>query len=315
VTLPATERIQVRSKFKFLFFYYIGRSITMTTLSYWRLLTIAGSDSSGGAGIQADLKTFAALGAYGMTAITALTAQNTVGVQSVELVSDAMLRAQLDSVLSDVGVDAIKIGMLPTACAAHIVAAAITKYKVKHVVLDPVMVATSGDRLVSVETMHAVATTLFPLATLITPNLHEASWLLQRDVTRSDELADAGADLLQLGAQAVLLKGGHLDGNELSDYLVQPNQLVSVFKRERIATRNTHGTGCTLSSAVAVYLAQGLPLVSAVAGAHAYIGQALLAGATMQLGQGHGPVNHGSAPVATLSRCEAEPEAAIQMQN
>ena len=215
----------------------------MTTLSYWRLLTIAGSDSSGGAGIQADLKTFAALGAYGMTAITALTAQNTVGVQSVELVSDAMLRAQLDSVLSDVGVDAIKIGMLPTACAAHIVAAAITKYEVKHVVLDPVMVATSGDRLVSVETMHAVATTLFPLATLITPNLHEASWLLERDVTRSDELADAGADLLQLGAQAVLLKGGHLDGNELSDYLVQPNQLVSVFKRERIATRNTHGTG------------------------------------------------------------------------
>jgi hydroxymethylpyrimidine/phosphomethylpyrimidine kinase len=286
-------------------FQYIYRLITMTTLSYWRLLTIAGSDSSGGAGIQADLKTFAALGAYGMTAITALTAQNTVGVQAVELVSDAMLRAQLDSVLSDVGVDAIKIGMLPTACAAHIVAAAITEYKVKHVVLDPVMVATSGDRLVSVETMHAIATTLFPLATLITPNLHEASWLLERDVTRSDELAEAGTDLLQLGAQAVLLKGGHLDGNELSDYLVQPNQPVSVFKRERIATRNTHGTGCTLSSAVAVYLAHGLPLVSAVAAAHAYIGQALLAGAAMQLGQGHGPVNHGSAPVATLTRCEA----------
>jgi hydroxymethylpyrimidine/phosphomethylpyrimidine kinase len=261
------------------------------------VLTIAGSDSGGGAGIQADLKTFAALGAYGMSAITALTAQNTVGVQSVELVSDAMLQAQLDSVLGDIGADAIKIGMLPTPSAAHIVAKAIAQHNISRVVLDPVMVATSGDRLVSTDTMQSIVQALFPLATVITPNLNEASWLLNKPVAHVHELEAAGRDLLALGAHAAMVKGGHLQGDQLSDCLVQTGSPTTQLSHPRIATHNTHGTGCTLSSAIAVYLARGLALAAAVEQAHAYLHAAIQAGSTFSLGAGHGPVNHGHAPM------------------
>ncbi|MFM8574473.1 MAG: bifunctional hydroxymethylpyrimidine kinase/phosphomethylpyrimidine kinase [Limnohabitans sp.] len=265
---------------------------------YVRVLTIAGSDSGGGAGIQADLKTFAALGCYGMTAITALTAQNTVGVQAIHAVPPEFLRAQLQSVLDDIGVDAVKIGMLHTPEVVRTVAWAIGHYGLQRVVLDPVMVATSGDRLIADETVEVLVRELFPLASVVTPNLDEAALLIGRPIDGAHALEDAGRSLLTMGARAALVKGGHLAGDEVVDLLVQPGQPSLRLASQRIASRNVHGTGCTLSSAIAAHLAQGLALDAAVERARAYILGAIAAGAGVQTGQGHGPLNHGHAPVS-----------------
>lgn len=265
---------------------------------YVRVLTIAGSDSGGGAGIQADLKTFAALGCYGMTAITALTAQNTVGVQAIHAVPPEFLRAQLQSVLDDIGVDAVKIGMLHTPEVVRTVAWAIGHYGLQRVVLDPVMVATSGDRLIADETVEVLVRELFPLASVVTPNLDEAALLIGRPIDGAHALEDAGRSLLAMGARAALVKGGHLAGDEVVDLLVQPGQPSLRLASQRIASRNVHGTGCTLSSAIAAHLAQGLALDAAVERARAYILGAIAAGAGVQTGQGHGPLNHGHAPVS-----------------
>lgn len=266
---------------------------------YVRVLTIAGSDSGGGAGIQADLKTFAALGCYGMTAITALTAQNTAGVQAIHAVPPEFLRAQLASVLDDIGVDAVKIGMLHTPEVVRTVAWAIEHYGLQRVVLDPVMVATSGDRLIAEETVDVLVRELFPRCTVVTPNLDEAALLIGHAIDGAQALEDAGRSLIAMGARAALVKGGHLAGDEVVDLLVQPVVASLRLASQRIASRNVHGTGCTLSSAIAAHLAQGLELADAVQRARAYILRAIAEGAAVQTGQGHGPLNHGHAPVAT----------------
>jgi len=279
----------------------------MTTLAttvsaqprYARVLTIAGSDSGGGAGIQADLKTFAALDCYGMTAITALTAQNTVGVQGIHAVPPAFLRSQLQSVVEDIGVDAVKIGMLHEPGVVEVVAWAIQHYQLQRVVLDPVMVATSGDRLIADATVRVLVDQLFPLATVITPNLDEASLLLGRPIAAVSDLSGAAQALLSQGARAVLLKGGHLPGDQVVDVLARPGHVDVVLSSARMASRNTHGTGCTLSSAIAAHLALGEPLERAVRAAREYILGAIQAGAGVQVGHGHGPLNHGYSPLAT----------------
>ncbi|MEY2657659.1 MAG: bifunctional hydroxymethylpyrimidine kinase/phosphomethylpyrimidine kinase [Pseudomonadota bacterium] len=266
---------------------------------YARVLTIAGSDSGGGAGIQADLKTFAALGCYGMTAITALTAQNTVGVQGIHAVPPAFLQSQLQSVIEDIGVDAVKIGMLHEPGVVEVVAWAIQHYQLQRVVLDPVMVATSGDRLIADATVRVLVDQLFPLATVITPNLDEASLLLGRPIAAVSDLSGAAQALLSQGARAVLLKGGHLPGDQVVDVLARPGHVDVVLSSARMASRNTHGTGCTLSSAIAAHLALGDPLERAVRAAREYILGAIQAGAGVQVGHGHGPLNHGYSPLAT----------------
>ena len=236
---------------------------TMTTSStthYPRVLSIAGSDSGGGAGIQADLKTISALGCYGMTAITALTAQNTVGVQAIQAIPAAFLKAQLQSVLDDIGVDAVKIGMLHSPEVVEVVAWAIDHYQLKRVVLDPVMVATSGDTLIAKETISVLVSDLFPRVQLITPNLDEASLLLGKAVVDRQSLTQAAHDLQAMGAAAVLLKGGHLPGDELMDVLLLEDQTHQVFRSRRIPSHNVHGTGCTLSSAIASHWALGCEL-------------------------------------------------------
>ena len=271
---------------------------TTPATRYARVLSIAGSDSGGAAGIQADLKTFAALGCYGMTAITALTAQNTVGVQGIHPVPAAFLKAQLQSVIEDIGVDAVKIGMLHAPEIVEVVAWAIDHYRLKNVVLDPVMVATSGDRLIASDTVQVLVRELFPRAALITPNLDEAALLLQQPITDAQELDAAAQALLAMGAQAVLLKGGHLPGDALVDVLLQPGQPLLRMGSARIPSRNVHGTGCTLSSAIAAHLALGQGLADAVQAARQFIRAAISEGAAVKTGQGHGPLNHGHAPLA-----------------
>jgi hydroxymethylpyrimidine/phosphomethylpyrimidine kinase len=263
---------------------------------YARVLSIAGSDSGGGAGIQADLKTFSALGCYGMTAITAITAQNTVGVRAIHGVPTDILKAQIEAVIEDIGVDALKIGMLHAPEVVAVVAWAIRHYQLKNVVLDPVMVATSGDRLIAQETVAELVTALFPLCTVVTPNLDEAELLLGRGIKGIDALDQAANDLLALGARAVLLKGGHLQGDAVVDVLAQTGQPLLRLQSARIASRNVHGTGCTLSSAIASNLALGMALQEAVQEARTFILCAIAAGAPVLTGQGHGPLNHGFAP-------------------
>jgi hydroxymethylpyrimidine/phosphomethylpyrimidine kinase len=271
--------------------------ISLNERHYPRVLSIAGSDSGGGAGIQADLKTFSALGCYGMTAITAITAQNTQGVRAIHGVPPDILKAQIEAVVEDIGVDAVKIGMLHSPEVVEVVAWAIRHYGLQKVVLDPVMVATSGDRLIAAETVQVLVKELFPLASVITPNLDEAELLLGHGIAGIDALEPAARELLALGAQSVLLKGGHLQGNEVVDVLLRPGQAALRMASTRIESRNVHGTGCTLSSAIAAHLALGLDLPQAVTQARAYILRAIAAGADVRTGHGHGPLNHGHAPV------------------
>ena len=263
---------------------------------YPRALSIAGSDSGGGAGIQADLKTFAALGCYGMTAITALTAQNTLGVRSVHPVTATVLREQTDAVLQDLGADAVKIGMLPDASLVEVVAQAIRRYELRCVVFDPVMVSTSGAALMDAQAMDLVARVLIPRVQLVTPNLDEAALLLARPVQTRPEMEAAAAELLARGAAAVLLKGGHLSGDGVHDLLLRPGRAPLWFSAPRIVTGNAHGTGCTLSSAIAAGLARGLELEAAVGQAHQFVRAALHSGADVATGSGNGPLNHGFAP-------------------
>ncbi|MGY8526246.1 bifunctional hydroxymethylpyrimidine kinase/phosphomethylpyrimidine kinase [Paracidovorax citrulli] len=268
-----------------------------------RTLTIAGSDSGGGAGIQADLKTFAALGCYGMSAITAITAQNTLGVTGVHAIPAEMVGAQIDAVAQDIGIDAAKTGMLGTAAIVEAVAEAVDRHGLRKLVVDPVMVATSGATLSDDATAQAMVRLLFPRALLVTPNLPEASYLLGRPVTRRAEMEQAAQELIALGCRAVLLKGGHLaeaggadNGQGLDDLLMCADGTVRVFSHPRIETRNLHGTGCTLAAAIASQLARGDELEEAVGTALDFVAQAIVAGAGLRLGAGNGPLNHGFAP-------------------
>ncbi len=265
---------------------------------YPRVLSIAGSDSGGGAGIQADLKTFAALGCYGMTAITALTAQNTRGVRSIHGVPPQMLRDQIDAVIEDIGADAVKIGMLHSPDIVQTVAEAIDRHALTKVVLDPVMVATSGAVLIDNPAIAVLVRELFPRALVVTPNLDEASLLVGRPLATEQEMQAAAQELLAKGARAVLLKGGHLPGDVVSDLLATQGGELHWMRGPRIPSPNTHGTGCTLSSAIAAYLALGKSLLEAVQSAHAYVRAAMEAGARVHTGAGSGPLNHGHAPIA-----------------
>ncbi len=253
-----------------------------------RILIVAGSDSGGGAGLQADLKTVLALGGYGMTAVTALTAQNTLGVHEVLPVPAAFVRRQMRVVLDDLGADAIKTGMLKDA--GIIAAVADELPDATPLVVDPVMIAKGGAALLAQDAVGALKTLLIPLATLLTPNLPEAEALLGRPIPDVAAMQAAGAELRGLGAQAVLVKGGHLPGDRLYDVLVGPER-VEIFEGTRIATRDTHGTGCTLASAIATGLGQGLSLSESVARARLYLREAIRT--APGFGQGHGPVNHG----------------------
>jgi hydroxymethylpyrimidine/phosphomethylpyrimidine kinase len=253
-------------------------------------LTIAGSDSGGGAGIQADLKTFSALGVYGASVITAITAQNTCAVTDVHPVPNATVAAQIAAVLGDIRVDCIKIGMLGDAALIETVARALEAYR-GPIVLDPVMVAKSGARLLPDAARAALIAHLLPRADLLTPNLPEAAALLGCAEAQDDaEMQRQGARLREMGAGAVLMKGGHAQGATCTDWLIAGD--ATRLDAPRIATRNTHGTGCTLSSAVAAGLAKGQTLAQAVEAAHGWLHSAILAADTLEIGQGHGPVHH-----------------------
>ncbi len=260
----------------------------MTTVA---ALTIAGSDSGGGAGIQADLKTFSARGVYGASVITAVTAQNTRSVTAIHAIPPGVIRAQIDAVLSDIAIRAIKIGMLGTAEATAAVGGGLAGYH-GPVVLDPVMVAKSGDTLLADDAVSALLRHILPRADLLTPNLPEAAKLLGCGEARNrDEAIAQGRAICGLGARAVLMKGGHADGPQCEDILVTPDA-VSVFAAPRIATRNTHGTGCTLSSAVAAELAKGASLAEAVGTAQGWLHAAIAQADRLAIGTGHGPVHH-----------------------
>jgi hydroxymethylpyrimidine/phosphomethylpyrimidine kinase len=252
-------------------------------------LTIAGSDSGGGAGIQADLKTFAAHGVYGMSALTAVTAQNTRGVVSWMALPPAIVRAQVDAVIGDIGADAVKIGMLGNAAIVETVAAAVRDLDLQNVVLDPVMVAKGGNPLLEPPAVDAIRRALVPLALVVTPNAPEAEVLTGMSVRSLRDVHDAGHRILEMGARVVLIKGGHLEGPESIDVAFTPGEAFEI-RGPRIDTSSTHGTGCTLSSAIAANLALGIPVREALQRAREYV-----EGAIRQapgLGGGHGPLNH-----------------------
>lgn len=255
-------------------------------------VTIAGSDSSGGAGIQADLKTFAALGVYGASVLTALTAQNTKGVTAIHDVPADFITAQIDAVFSDLDVAAVKIGMLSRAVAIRTVAADLDRHKARNIVLDPVMVATSGDRLLVEDAVIALRNELIPMALVVTPNLPEAAALTGTAVARDErEMEIQAREILALGARNVLIKGGHGEGAESVDLLIGQGDVIRLSAK-RIATKNTHGSGCTLSSAIAAGLASGLDLIAAVQEAKTYVTAAIAAADRLTIGHGHGPLNH-----------------------
>jgi hydroxymethylpyrimidine/phosphomethylpyrimidine kinase len=255
-------------------------------------LTIAGSDSSGGAGIQADLKTFAALGVYGASAITALTAQNTRGVSAIHDVPPDIIAAQIDAVFADLAVGAVKIGMLSRIAAIEAVAAGLARHRVQNVILDPVMVATSGAVLLASDAIEALRWKLIPRALVVTPNLPEAAALTGASLARNEQEMEIQArEILALGARSVLIKGGHAEGEESADLLIGQGEVVR-FSARRVPTKNTHGSGCTLSSAVAAGLAKGFSLVEAVREAKAYVTAAIAAADRLQVGRGAGPLHH-----------------------
>jgi hydroxymethylpyrimidine/phosphomethylpyrimidine kinase len=255
-------------------------------------LTIAGSDSSGGAGIQADLKTFSALGVYGASAITAITAQNTSGVTGVHVIPPEFILGQIEAVFSDLAVGSVKVGMVGNEMAALAVAEGLRRWRTAPVVIDPVMVAESGSALLEAGAEAALRSHLLPLADLLTPNLPEAARLLgASEAVDETMMVRQGELLLALGPKAVLIKGGHAKGAEAVDILLDGTSTVR-FAADRVATRNTHGTGCTLSAAIAAGLASGMPLLDAVRRAKLYLTNALMHADEMQIGRGHGPVHH-----------------------
>jgi hydroxymethylpyrimidine/phosphomethylpyrimidine kinase len=260
---------------------------------YFKVLTIAGSDSGGGAGIQADLKTFSAIGCYGMSVITALTAQNTQGVKAIHAVPPAFAVEQIEAVLSDIGADAIKIGMLYSTELIEAVAQALKKHGARKIVLDPVMVAQSGDKLLQNDAIEAIKENLMPLADVVTPNLPEASVLCGRQLTRWSDIESAAETLAKHGSRSILIKGGHGDARRSTDllFIAGEGRFVSL-EADRIKTRNNHGTGCTLSSAIASYMAKGNDIEKSVQMAKAFMNHAIAAGAAYKIGHGHGPVHH-----------------------
>ena len=277
------------------------KTTSPTSIQIPKVLTIAGSDSGGGAGVQADLKVITSLGGYGLSVVTAITAQNTLGVTRIQDIDLDVIEAQIDAVLLDIGADIVKIGMLASPEIVHTVAIALRRHGMKKIVLDPVLRATSGASLGGDDTAQAMMKELFPVASIITPNLDEASLLLGRDLNSPNDFKLAAQELLEMGPQAVLIKGGHLDAThtQITDYLMWRSidddlevVLSKEFKHDRITTANTHGTGCSLASAIATYLADGHELTHAVAKAISYVEAGLEAGKFLSIGEGPGPLWH-----------------------
>lgn len=262
-------------------------------LSYKKVLTIAGSDSGGGAGIQADLKTISANGCYGMTAITAITVQNTLGVTAVHPIPEEIVAGQIEAVLSDIGTDAIKIGMLHSSPLIRAIIGSLQPFNMRDIVLDPVMVSTSGHKLIQDEAIQTLQQELMPMARVITPNIPEAEILLGEKIQRQADLKKVIKGLSCGGKVSVLLKAGHLTDDTLTDvfFNAETDEIIELTS-QRIHSRNTHGTGCTLSSAIASQLAQGLSLNEAVRAGKDYINAAIIHGKDYQTGKGHGPVHH-----------------------
>lgn len=272
----------------------------MKTDTYYRYpaaLTIAGSDSGGGAGIQADIKTFSALGVYGASVITSVTAQNTQGVRGIQPISPEILKGQLDAVFEDITFDAVKIGMLHNKTAAEMVVEAIDTYSPCPIILDPVMISTSGNKLLQDDAIDIIVRELFKRTSLVTPNIDEAEFLSGMKITSEKDMHLAADRLLASGCRGVLIKGGHLKGDTMTDLLFTPDLPPVRLSTATIATGNGHGTGCTLSSAIAAYMALGNDLAEAVRLAKTYITEAIQAGKEVRTGHGHGPLNHFFAPV------------------
>ncbi|WP_293787257.1 bifunctional hydroxymethylpyrimidine kinase/phosphomethylpyrimidine kinase [uncultured Pedobacter sp.] len=262
-------------------------------MNYIQVLTIAGSDSGGGAGIQADLKTFSALGCFGTSVITAVTAQNTLGVRSVHGIPAAIIKDQLQAVLDDIKPVAIKIGMINRAEAVDVIEAELQKYNADvPVILDPVMVATSGHKLIAPDTVEQLINKLFPLVSLVTPNIDEAVILAGQPIHDLNDMIAAAKKIIEKGAKAVLVKGGHLIGPVIYDVFICGSYAPVILESTFIASENLHGTGCTLSSAIAAEMAKGKMLLDAVKIAKSYISQALKAGSEVKTGKGNGPLNH-----------------------
>jgi hydroxymethylpyrimidine/phosphomethylpyrimidine kinase len=260
--------------------------------TYIPVLSIAGSDSGGGAGIQADLKTFSALGCYGMTVITATTAQNTRGVRSINSIPVKHIREQLEAILEDIYPKAIKIGMVNQPEVAIAIADMLKNHPKVPIVFDPVMVATSGDRLIAFDTIQVLKETLFPISTLLTPNLDEATILSGLEVNSENLMEASGREIVNMGCQAVLIKGGHLKNPIVKDLLIQKGEKAITFESQYVNTKNLHGTGCTLSSAIAAELAKGNSMPVAITNAKSYISGAIESGKDITTGSGHGPLNH-----------------------
>ena len=293
------------------------RSSLPTSVQIPKVLTIAGSDSGGGAGLQADLKVITALGGYGMSVITAITAQNTLGVSRIQDVDLDVVEAQIDVVFTDIGVDIVKIGMLASPEIVRTVANALRRHGAKSIVLDPVLRATSGASLGGDDTAQAIMTELFPIASLVTPNMDEASLLLGRDLFGPEDFQSAAEALLAMGPQAVLIKGGHLDPRhtQITDLLMWRTledglevTQSKAFKHYRVNTANTHGTGCSLASAIATYLADGHDLSHAVAKAISFVEAGLEAGRFLSIGEGPGPLWHMHDFYPTALRDEKGPD-------
>lgn len=273
------------------------------TKRYYRVLTIAGSDSGGGAGIQADIKTISAMGCFATSAITAVTVQNTLGVKAVHPVPLDILEGQIDAVLSDIGTDAIKIGMLYSLEVVNIVANMIEKYQVKNIVVDPVMVSTSGYRLIEENAIEVIKHRLIPLSRVVTPNIPEAEILVGCKISTEEDFDKVARRLSDNSGVSVLLKAGHLDGDYLVDYFYNAeNGTMTTLSSKRVETQNTHGTGCTLSSAFAAALAKEDDLTLAAKSAKKYVEQAIVYGAEYKIGEGYGPINHGFNPIKTIER-------------
>ncbi|WP_308762511.1 bifunctional hydroxymethylpyrimidine kinase/phosphomethylpyrimidine kinase [uncultured Bacteroides sp.] len=266
--------------------------------TYPCVLTIAGSDCSGGAGIQADIKTISALGAYAASAITAITVQNTCGVTGIHPVPPSYVKGQIEAVMDDIRPQAIKIGMINDTKIVEVIAEMLQKYQPQFVVFDPVMVSTSGCKLMEDEAIEAITTRLIPLATLITPNLSEAEILAGQKIRTVEKMQRQAKEMLKLGCRGVLVKGGHLEGGRMCDVLqTVGEEAPHLFAAPKVDSRNTHGTGCTLSSAIATYLALGETITDAVEKAKQYVYKGIEAGKDVCIGHGHGPLNHFYSPV------------------
>lgn len=263
------------------------------------ILSIAGSDCSGGAGIQADIKTISALGAYSATAITAITVQNTCGVTDIHPIPPSYVKGQIEAVMTDIKPSTIKIGMINDVEIVNVITECIVKYKPEFVVFDPVMVSTSGCKLIEDNAIEAIIKHLIPLSTIITPNLNEARVIAGKELNNVDEMTITGKELLAYGCHSVLIKGGHLDGDDMCDVLtIKGEEKPHVFKSSKIKSKNTHGTGCTLSSAIATYLTLGKDIPEAVRLAKEYVFNGISEGKDITIGNGHGPLNHFYSPVA-----------------